>query len=129
MTFAGAQIDGSVVVVTGGGTGIGAAIAERFAAEGAHVVITGRRKAPLDDVATQIGALAIVADVGVENEVANVIAATLSTFGRIDTLVCNAGGGGFTAVEQTSDRDWADSMHANLTTAFVSARGFLPALK
>lgn len=66
---------------------------------------------------------------GVENEVANVIAATLSTFGRIDTLVCNAGGGGFTAVEQTSDRDWADSMHANLTTAFVSARGFLPALK
>ena len=58
----GSTVSGHVVVITGGGTGIGAAVAERYAAEGAHVVVVGRRPEPLRAVADAVGAHPIVAD-------------------------------------------------------------------
>lgn len=128
MTFAGAGVAGDVVVVTGGGTGIGAAIAERFAAEGAHVVVLGRRRDPLDEVAMRIGATAIVADAGERDSVDAALAEIVRSHGRVDTVVCNAGGGGFATVANTDDGEWAASMQANLTTAFVTARSFLGVL-
>ena len=60
MGYAGAEVDGKVVLITGGGTGIGAAVAERYAAEGAHVVVVGRRREPLDAVAERTGAAVVV---------------------------------------------------------------------
>ena len=56
------DVHGRVVMVTGGGTGIGAAIAERYASEGANVVILGRRPEPLEAVAARVGAIPVVAD-------------------------------------------------------------------
>lgn len=128
MPYAGSQIDGHVAVITGGGTGIGAAIAKRYAEEGAHVVIVGRRPAALDAVARLTGATAMVADAGRTEDVRRLLDEVLARYGRVDTLVCNAGGAGFTSVADTSDDDWGHALHANLTTSFVMTREFLPAL-
>ncbi|WP_125100241.1 SDR family NAD(P)-dependent oxidoreductase [Leucobacter chromiireducens] len=117
-----------VVVITGGGTGIGAAIAERYAAEGARVAIVGRRPEPLAEVAAATGAFPVVADAADGASAATAVAEVLAHFGRIDVLVANAGGHGFAAVGDTSDADWAAAMSANLATAFVMARETLPAL-
>ena len=85
-----------VVVVTGAGSGIGAAVAQAFAREGARVVLTGRREDRLQDVARRIAAfqprvLALPCDVTDEAQVRALVAATLEHFGRIDMLVNNAG--------------------------------------
>src|SRR3989442_11423803 len=85
-----------VAIVTGGGTGIGAAIATTFAREGARVTITGRRKEILDEVADEIAAagghaLAVPGSVTDEADVQRAVQATLGTFGRVDVLVNNAG--------------------------------------
>jgi meso-butanediol dehydrogenase / (S,S)-butanediol dehydrogenase / diacetyl reductase len=128
MGFAGASVSGRVVVITGGGTGIGAAIAERFAAEGAHVVVVGRRREPLEQVAREVGAVPVVADAADGAEARAAVEAVLSRFGRIDVLVANAGGHGFSAVAETDDAAWDAAIRANLTTAFTMARESLPAL-
>ena len=121
-------VQGRVVVITGGGTGIGAAIAERYAAEGNTVVVVGRRAEPLAEVAARTGATAVVADAADGASAAAAVAEIVAKFGRIDVLVLNAGGHGFAAVGETSDADWTAAITANLSTAFVLAREALPAL-
>ena len=88
---------GTVAVVTGGGTGIGRAVALELARCGADVVICGRRPEPLEKTAAEIEALgaralAVPADIRDEEQVAGLVESTLERFGRIDTLVNNAGG-------------------------------------
>lgn len=117
-----------VVVITGGGTGIGAAVAERYTAEGARVVVVGRRAEPLDAVAALTGAHPIVADAADDASARAAIAAALERYGRVDVLVANAGGHGFATVTDTDDASWDAALRANLTTAFVMARAALPAL-
>lgn len=124
----GSPVTGRVVVITGGGTGIGAAIAERYAAEGAHVVVVGRRPEPLLAVASAVGGRAIVADAADTASARAAVAEVLSTFGRLDVLVANAGGHGFAPVADTDDDSWDAAIRANVTTAFVMAREALPAL-
>src|SRR5437879_7286662 len=85
-----------VAIVTGGGTGIGAAIATTFAREGAKVTITGRRKEILGETADAIAAvgghaLAVPGSVTDERDVQQTVQTTLATFGRVDALVNNAG--------------------------------------
>lgn len=86
MTFAGASVENHVVVITGGGTGIGAAIADRFAAEGARVVLLGRRAGPPSRRSPQrTGGLPIVADAGDAVSVKAAVATIIATYGRVDT--------------------------------------------
>ncbi len=128
MSLTGAGVSGRVVVITGGGTGIGAAIAERFAAEGAHVVVVGRRLEPLESVEASVGAMPVVADAADAASARAAVQSVLDHFGRIDVLIANAGGHGFAPVGETDDEAWRSSLTANLTTAFTMAREALPAL-
>jgi NAD(P)-dependent dehydrogenase (short-subunit alcohol dehydrogenase family) len=121
-----------VVVVTGGGTGIGEGIARRFAAEGARVAITGRRKDTLEDVAGAIEraggqALALPGSVTDEGDVRRAVEATLRTFGRIDVLVNNAGNlfhAGW--LHEMTDRVWNDTIDVFLTGVFRFSRAVIP---
>ncbi|UBH05713.1 3-oxoacyl-ACP reductase [Leucobacter sp. Psy1] len=122
-------VQGRVVVVTGGGTGIGAAIAQRFADDGATVVVLGRRRGPIEEVAARIGGIAITADASEAASARAAVQEVVSRFGRLDVLVANAGGHGFSAVGETSDEDWQAAITVNLSTAFVMAREALPALE
>jgi NAD(P)-dependent dehydrogenase (short-subunit alcohol dehydrogenase family) len=87
------SLDGQVALVTGGGTGIGAAIARRFAAEGASVAVMGRRERPLTTVADEVGGLAIAGDVTCEADVERAVHHTVERFGGLDVVVNNAGSG------------------------------------
>ncbi|MFT4305727.1 MAG: SDR family oxidoreductase [Microbacterium sp.] len=124
----GSALAGQVVLVTGGGTGIGAAVARRFAGEGATVIVTGRRLEPLERVAAEIGGEAIAADAADGAEAARLVRTVQERHGRLDVLVANAGGHGFATVLDTDDAAWEAALRANLTTAFVAARAALPAL-
>ncbi len=100
------HLAGKVALVTGGGTGIGKAIAQALAGEGARVAITGRRKERLDEVVAEIvgnggTAFAIQSDAAVEAEALAAVATAAAHFGRLDILVNSAGvneAGGITAL-------------------------------
>src|SRR5512134_303412 len=89
------QLADSVVLVTGGSSGIGKGIAHTLVSAGARVAITGRDRTRLDDAARAVGAHAIQADVSKEADASRVVRQTLATFGRLDVLVNNAGFGVF----------------------------------
>jgi NAD(P)-dependent dehydrogenase (short-subunit alcohol dehydrogenase family) len=90
-------LDGKVAVVTGGTSGIGLAIATRFAAEGAHVFVTGRRQEAIDAALSSIeGAVTGVrADVSSSADLNGLYTLVHEQAGRIDVLVANAGGGSY----------------------------------
>lgn len=121
---------GQVALITGAGTGIGAATARRLVAEGASVVLTGRREGPLREVAGSIGdaALVLPGDAADSDAVRGIVADTTDHFGRLDVVVANAGGHGLGAALDTDDRAWREGIEVNLSSAFVTIRESLPAL-
>jgi NAD(P)-dependent dehydrogenase (short-subunit alcohol dehydrogenase family) len=120
--------DRRVALVTGGGTGIGAAVARRLAADGYAVSVTGRRAGPIEAVAAEIGGLAVTADTGVVEDVAWAVAETVAQFGGLDALVCNAGIGGEGSLHDLDPAAWDDVLRVNLTGAFLAARAAIPYL-
>jgi NAD(P)-dependent dehydrogenase (short-subunit alcohol dehydrogenase family) len=87
------DLKGKVALVTGGGTGIGTAIAERFVADGAKVCISGRRKELLEKVAKSLPSGSVVVcqgDVSKEEDVKRMVEATVNFGGKINVLVSNA---------------------------------------
>ncbi|WP_246002702.1 SDR family NAD(P)-dependent oxidoreductase [Nocardia tenerifensis] len=125
------RLAGQVALITGGGTGIGAAAARRLVAEGASVVLSGRRQEPLEAVAAELGDAALVAagDAADAADVERMVAAAVDRYDRLDMVVANAGGHGLGAVSETTDDDWELAMRVNVTTAFVTARTALPHLR
>jgi len=117
-----------VVVVTGGGTGIGAATARLLRADGHHVVIAGRRPEPLHQVAAETGALAHPADLTDADAVNRLVETVVDTYGRIDGLVLSAGVGRSGAVGDLSDETWELVLQTNLTAPFRLLRAALPHL-
>src|SRR5271156_363107 len=128
------RLSGKVGFITGGGTGIGRACALAFAREGALVAVAGRRKEPLDKVAEAAAAsgrksLAISCDVTQRSSVEGALARVEKHFGRLDTIVNNAGAVVVATVEHTSDVDWDRVLAVNLTGTFFVSRAALVLLR
>lgn len=115
-------------LVTGGGTGIGAAVARRIRAEGGNVALVGRRVEPLRTVAEEIGAEVFAADAADGAAMKLAVATIAERFGGVDILIANAGGHGVGPTVSMSDETWDLAVRLNLNTAFVSARECLPQL-
>jgi NAD(P)-dependent dehydrogenase (short-subunit alcohol dehydrogenase family) len=114
--------------VSGGGSGIGAAVARRLAAAGARVVVMGRRPGPVEKVAAEVGGLACVGDAASPRDAERAVALATGELGGLDVLVANAGGDGSAAAGDIDDRMWEAVLRSNLTSGFVLARAALPAL-
>jgi NAD(P)-dependent dehydrogenase (short-subunit alcohol dehydrogenase family) len=116
-------------LITGGGTGIGAAIAVALSAAGAAVSLVGRRSEPLDEVAANLDrACAIVADVTREQDTSAMVHAAREAHGPIDILVANAGAAESAPFARLDPAHWQRMLDVNLTGAYLSARAVLPDL-
>ena len=124
------SLDGRVVLITGGGTGLGLAMVRALARAGANVAIGGRRQGPIDAAAAEVKALggeslAVSTDVTDSAQVDRLISSAVDRFGHMDVLINNAG-----AVQENvtkpiweiSDDEWSQVMDVNLTGAFYCAR-------
>jgi NAD(P)-dependent dehydrogenase (short-subunit alcohol dehydrogenase family) len=126
-------LSGKVVVVTGAGRGIGAAIARRLASLGAGIVLCGRSMKPLQETASQIGAVdggqskVIQCDVSSLESVQALAAFVEQNFGRTDILINNAGVGAFAApLHQLTPEEWEKVLNTNLRGVYYCIRSFAP---
>ncbi len=120
------RLSGKVAIVTGAASGIGAATARLFAAEGAWVAVVDRDIDGARAIADGFDGLAIACDVGDDAEVAAMVAETLDRFGGIDVLVANAGFGIQGSVTETEPDAWDELMRVNLKGVYLCARHAIP---
>jgi ribitol 2-dehydrogenase len=126
----GERLSGKVVLVTGGSSGIGRAMARAVAAEGARVALVGRSAERLDAVAAELGgaALALPADLTKPAEVNRVVAETIARFGRIDILLPNAGLYIPGDVAEGDPDAWDQLLSINVNSVFRLVRAVLPGM-
>lgn len=120
-------------LVTGGGSGIGAAIAERLAANGAHVAVLGRRRGPLQQVAAALRrhggeAVVVTADVADRGAIGRAVGRACKALGGLDVLVNNAGVGGPNGCAVDGPDRWDEIVRTNLDGTFFTTRAALPHL-
>jgi len=128
------RLDGKVAIVTGSSRGIGKAIAERFAAEGAKVTVNwvsseDEAQSVVDSIKHGGGdALSVRADVSSSADVRHLVRSTMDRFGRIDILVNNAGVMVTKSVLDTTEDDWDRTMDVNLKGAYLCAKEVAPVM-
>ena len=128
---ASARLSGRVAFVTGASRGIGEAIARRFAAEGARVVLAARDEGAIGSIAAELAAggaeaLAVPCDVTDAGSVRDAVGGAVGAFGRVDVLVNNAGLGGATPLEDADESRWDAILETNLTAVFRVTRAAVP---
>jgi NAD(P)-dependent dehydrogenase (short-subunit alcohol dehydrogenase family) len=128
------RLSGKVAIITGAGRGIGKAIAEAFAGEGAHISLAARTQRELESLAKEIRelgrqALVVPTDVTIEEEVKNLINITLNTYGHIDVLVNNAGLGAYRPIYGTRETNWNNMLAVNLTSTFFGTKHIWKAMR
>ncbi len=125
-------LEGQVAVVTGSGRGIGRAMARRFAAEGAAVVVASRTATEVEGVAAEIEkhggrAVGLAADVSREADCARIVSAARERFGAVHILVNNAGFyGPVKPIEEITPQEWDEVLAVHLRAAFLLTRLVLP---
>jgi 3-oxoacyl-[acyl-carrier protein] reductase len=127
----GSTVKDKVVIVTGGGRGIGKAIALSFAREQCRLVLAARTKSQIEEVADEVKqlgaeAIAVPTDVSREEDVEKLVKKAGETFGRIDVLVNNAGFGIFSKVAEMKTRDFQSMFDVNVRGVFFCTRAVLP---
>jgi NAD(P)-dependent dehydrogenase (short-subunit alcohol dehydrogenase family) len=120
--------EGRHALITGGGTGIGAATAKMFAAEGAKVSLLGRRLEPLQAIAAEVGGVAIACDVTDRSAMENAFAEARASNGPIDYAILNAGIGDSAPFQRTKRDAWDRIIATNLTALFDGTQLALPDL-
>jgi 3-hydroxybutyrate dehydrogenase len=121
-------LEGRNAVVTGGGSGIGAACARALAAEGARILVCARTRESVERVAAEIGAKASAAscDVTDPESVQAMARVAAERFGRVDILINNAGTAHSAPIAKETLDDWNRMLAVNATSAFLCTREFLP---
>jgi NADP-dependent 3-hydroxy acid dehydrogenase YdfG len=126
----GVQIEGSVIVITGGSSGIGAATARMAAAEGASVVLGARREDRLAEVAAELpGAVVRRTDVTSRADLDALVQAALDAHGRVDVLVNNAGQGLHEPLAKVTAEDFRAILELNVVAALEAMQAVLPAMR
>ncbi len=126
-----ARFDGKTIIVTGAGSGIGKATAERFAAEGANVVLAGRRARKLQDVADALDETRVLVhpmDVSQLADMEGLVAAAVAKFGALDVMVNNAGVATFNVFTKMTVEDWHRTMSINVDGVMFGCRAAIPHL-
>jgi 3-oxoacyl-[acyl-carrier protein] reductase len=122
-------LDGRVALVCGASRGLGRAIADELAAEGASLAVCSRDAARLESAAAELGALALVADLVVPGEPTRVVEATEERFGRLDVLVANSGGPPAGTHDTLTLEDWDRATALLLRSTVELATAALPGMK
>ena len=123
------MLEGKTAIITGGGGGIGAAVAERFVAEGAKVCIVGRRENVLDEMIRKLPAGTAVkcqGDVSEPSDIARIVETALTFNGKVDILINNAGIGTEGSVASVSLSEWRRTVEVNLVGPFMLMREVIP---
>jgi len=122
------KLEGKVAVITGGNSGIGLATAQRFAAEGAHVFITGRRQGELDAAVRDIGknVTGVQGDVSTLADLDRLYATVKQQQGRIDVLFANAGGGELAPLGGISEEHFDKAFRVNVKGLLFTVQKALP---
>ncbi len=121
-------LQGRVALVTGGGRGIGRAVARRLAAEGARVIVSGRRVAELEATAAEIRGIALPLDVADRQALAPFLDALAREAGPVDILVNNAGIAESSPFDRTDDARWDRILEVNATAPFRLCRALVPGM-
>ena len=116
------KLDNKIAIVTGAGRGIGKAIAEAYAAEGAHVVCSARSIKEIEEVAGAIGGTAIQCDVSDEKSIQSLINRVIELHGQIDILVNNAGAVARLPVHELPVEEWDTVLNVNLRGLFLCTK-------
>ena len=117
------------VVVTGGNSGIGYATARKLKELGAAVMITGRNPQAVDQAATELGVLGVVADQANLRDIERLVERAKDEFGWVDVLFINAGVAAFAPVEHLTEEQFDITMNVNFKGAFFTLQKFLPILR
>jgi NAD(P)-dependent dehydrogenase (short-subunit alcohol dehydrogenase family) len=122
------KLENKIALVTGGTSGIGLATAERFVTEGAHVYVTGRRKAELDAAAEKLGpnVTAVRGDVSSMSDLDALYAIIGKAHGRLDVLFANAGGGAFVPLDQVTEEHFDKYFGINVKGTLFTVQKALP---